>query len=129
MKINRGREAGLPSEERTATFTGSSWGDALLRDVPGVMVNTVFFPPGARTHWHTHERGQVLLVTHGRGFAVNEAGEGGPIQAGDVVWFAPDERHWHGGGPDTYLSHIAVSLGETRWEDAVSDEQYGAAPS
>jgi quercetin dioxygenase-like cupin family protein len=129
MRINRGRETGAVSEERTATFTGSSWGDPLLRDVPGVMVNTVFFPPGSRTHWHRHERGQVLIVTQGRGFAVNEAGEGGPIGAGDVVWFEPGERHWHGGGPDTYLMHIAVSLGQTEWEDAVTDEQYGAAPT
>src|SRR5262245_32706180 len=126
MKINRGREDGQRSEERTATFTGTTWGDPILRDVPGVMVNSVFFPPGARTHWHTHENGQVLVVTHGQGFAFNEAGEGGPIAAGDVVWFEPGERHWHGGGPDTYLTHIAISLGTTSWEDAVTDEQYGA---
>jgi quercetin dioxygenase-like cupin family protein len=129
MKINRGREQGEPSEERRETFTGPTWGEPLLSGVPGVMVKTVFFPPGARSHWHRHETGQVLLVTHGRGVAVNEAGEGGTIGAGDVVWFAPGERHWHGAGPDTYLTHIAISLGATDWEDPVTEAQYRATPS
>ena len=69
----------------------------------------------------------MLIVTHGRGLAVNEAGEGGEIRAGDVVWFEAGERHWHGGAPDTYVTHIAVSLGQADWEDAVTDEQYAAA--
>jgi quercetin dioxygenase-like cupin family protein len=124
MKINHGRVAGEPSEERSATFTGTVWAEPILRDVQGVTVNTVFFPPGARTHWHTHETGQILFVTHGRGFAVNEAGDGGEILPGDIVWVDGGERHWHGGGPDSYLTHIAVSLGEPAWQEAVSDDQY-----
>lgn len=127
MKINHGRVAGRPSEHRTDTFTGTVWGEPVLHDAPGATVNTVFFAPGARTHWHTHDTGQVLIVTHGRGLAVNEAGEGGTILPGDVVWFDAGERHWHGGAPDSYLTHIAVSLGTTRWEQAVTDEQYAAA--
>jgi quercetin dioxygenase-like cupin family protein len=127
MKINHGRVAGEPSDERGRTFTGRVWAEPLLRGVPGVVVNTVFFPPGARTHWHTHETGQLLLVTHGRGFAVNAAGEGGPIGPGDVVWFEPGERHWHGAGPDTYLTHTAISLGSTDWQEPVDDEQHRAA--
>lgn len=126
MKINRGREAGIPSEERGPTFTGTVWADPVLRAAPGVIVNTVMFPPGARTHWHTHETGQILIITHGRGFAVNAAGEGGEILPGDVVWFDAGERHWHGGAPDSYVTHIAISLGTTNWEDAVTDEQYRA---
>jgi len=126
MQINHGRVAGTPSDLRGPTFTGQVWAEPVLRDVPGVVVNTVFFPPEARTNWHTHEHGQILLVTHGRGFAMNETG-GGVLQTGDVVWFAPRERHWHGAGPDTYLTHTAISLGETDWLEAVSDAQYGEA--
>lgn len=124
MKINHGRVAGEPSDERGPTFTGTVWAEPLLGDVPGVMVNTVFFPPGSRTHWHTHGTGQILLVTHGQGFAINEAGDGGAILPGDVVWFEAGERHWHGGTPDTYLAHIAISLGATDWQEAVTDDQY-----
>ena len=91
-----------------------------------MVVNTVFFPPGARTHWHRHENGQILIVTHGRGLAFTAEGHGEAITPGDVVWFDPGERHWHGGGPDTYVSHIAISLGTTDWEDAVTDDEYAA---
>ena len=124
MQINHGRVAGIPSDLRGATFTGQVWAEPVLRDVPGVMVNTIFFPPGARTNWHTHERGQILFVTHGRGFAINESGGGGVLCPGDVVWFEPGERHWHGAGADTYLTHTAISLGDTDWLEAVTDQQY-----
>jgi quercetin dioxygenase-like cupin family protein len=120
MKINHGREAGMSSDKRGPTFTGEVWAEPLLTGAPGVTVNTIFFPPGARTHWHTHATGQILLV-------INEAGEGGQILPGDVVWIDAGERHWHGGGPDSYLTHVAISLGEADWQDAVTDEQYGAA--
>jgi quercetin dioxygenase-like cupin family protein len=127
MKINHGREAGLPSDKRGPTFTGTVWAEPLLTGAPGVSVNTVFFPPGARTHWHTHATGQILLVSHGRGYVINESGEGGPILSGDVVWIDAGERHWHGAGPDSYLTHTAISLGDADWQDAVTDEQYHAA--
>lgn len=126
MQINHGRVAGEASEQRGPTFSGRVWAEPVLRDAPGVLVNTVFFEPGARTHWHTHENGQLLIVTHGGGFAVTEAGDGGPIGPGDVVWIEAGERHWHGAAPDSYLTHMAVSLGATSWEDAVTDEQYEA---
>jgi quercetin dioxygenase-like cupin family protein len=127
MKINHGRVGGMPSTERGETFTGTVWSEPLLRDVPGVVINTVFFPPRVRTHWHRHETGQILIVTHGRGLAFNSDGDGGEIMPGDVVWFDPGERHWHGGGPDTYVSHIAISLGTTQWETAVTQADYARA--
>src|SRR5215475_11446504 len=65
MKINRGREAGAASELRTATFTGEVWGDPVLPETDGVLINNVFFAPSARTHWHTHHQGQILVVTGG----------------------------------------------------------------
>ncbi|MGH2887338.1 MAG: cupin domain-containing protein [Solirubrobacteraceae bacterium] len=126
MKINHGRVAGMPSAQRGETFTGTVWSEPLLRDVPGVIVNTVFFPPGVRTHWHSHETGQILIVTHGSGLAFNEDGDGGAIIPGDVVWLDPGERHWHGARPDTWMSHVAISLGTTQWEDAVTDDEYSA---
>ncbi len=89
---------------------------------------SVTFQPGARTAWHTHPLGQTLIVTAGSGLAQRE---GGPIQAlhpGDVVWFAPGEKHWHGAAPTTALTHIAIHerLDGTAvtWLEHVTDEQY-----
>jgi quercetin dioxygenase-like cupin family protein len=125
MKINRGREPeDAPSSQRGPTFTGSVWADPVLRTDEGVIVNTVFFPPGARTHWHRHERGQVLLVTHGRGFARVRDGDGAWIGPGDVVYFSAGEEHWHGAGPESYLTHTAISLGTTDWLDEVAARAY-----
>ncbi len=86
------------------------------------------FEPGARTAWHTHPLGQTLIVTFGAGWVQRE---GGPIEAvalGDVVWFEPDEKHWHGATATTALTHIAIQ--EQRdgravtWLEQVTDEQY-----
>jgi quercetin dioxygenase-like cupin family protein len=129
VKINRGREAGLGSEDRTdgETFTGTVWGDPVLRGVPGVNVNTVFFGPGGRTYWHSHERGQVLLATAGRGYVRTRAGDGGWVVEGDVVFAGGGEEHWHGAGGETFLVHTAVSLGETTWLEEVAEDDYRAA--
>jgi quercetin dioxygenase-like cupin family protein len=129
VKINRGREAKAPSENRTgaASFSGTVWGDPVLTGVPGVLVNTVFFGPGGRTYWHKHENGQVLLVTEGRGRVQTRAGAGDFVAAGDVIFFEPGEEHWHGAAGDSFLIHTAISLGETKWLDEVSDDDYGAA--
>ena len=124
MKVNRGREPDAPTDKRGPTFTGTVWADPVLATEDGVTVTDVFFPPAGRTHWHTHERGQVLLVTAGRGFAQVRDGDGTWIASGDVVWFPPGEEHWHGAGPDSYLLHAAISLGETDWLDEVSAEDY-----
>jgi quercetin dioxygenase-like cupin family protein len=125
MKINHGREAGTSSEQRTATFTGEVWGDPVLPETDGVLINNVFFAPGARTHWHTHHQGQVLVVTAGEGRARARDGSGGKLAAGDVVWIPPGEEHWHGAGPDSYMLHLAISLGGHDWLDPVTDEEYG----
>jgi quercetin dioxygenase-like cupin family protein len=127
MKINRGREAGRASEQRTETFSGTVWADPVLTGVPGATVNTVVFSPAARTHWHHHDGGQILLVTHGRGYVQTREGDGDWIVAGDVVHFPPGEEHWHGAGPDSYLVHTAVSIGTTQWLTEVTDEEYQAA--
>jgi len=89
---------------------------------------SVTFEPGARTAWHTHPLGQTLVVTAGRGRAQRWSGPVEEIGPGDVVWFAPGEKHWHGAGPETAMTHIAVQEkleGRTvDWLEPVSDEQY-----
>lgn len=129
MKINRGREAGTPSEDRTngATFSGAVWADAALTGVPNVSVNDVLFQPGGRTYWHRHENGQILLIEHGRGRVQTRAGEGRFVEAGDIVFFDPGEEHWHGATGDAYLLHRAISLGETEWLEEVSEDDYRGA--
>ena len=124
MKINRGREPGTTSELRTATFTGDVWADMVVDQTDGVMVANVFFTPGARTHWHTHERGQVLVVVGGEGRARTREGGGGKLTPGDVVWIPPGEEHWHGAEPESYMLHLAISLGAADWLDPVTDEEY-----
>ena len=91
---------------------------------------SVTFEPGARTAWHTHPLGQTLIVTAGSGLAQRW---GGPIEAirpGDVIWFPPGEKHWHGAAAATAMTHIAVQErldGKVvDWMEKVSDEQYEA---
>ena len=125
MNINHGREAGTKSDLRTATFTGEVWGDPVLPETDGVLINNVFFAPGARTHWHTHDQGQILVVTSGQGRARSRDGSGAKLAAGDVVWIPPGEEHWHGADADSYVLHLAISLGGHEWLDPVSDDEYG----
>ncbi len=127
MRLSHGHAADTASEQRGPTFTGTVWADPVMAGEGVPTINTVFFPPGARTHWHHHEHGQVLLVTHGRGYVQVRDGESAVIEPGDVVWFPPGEVHWHGALPGTYVSHTAISLGVTTWLDAVSEADYAEA--
>ena len=126
MKIVRGRE-GKPSEHRTETFTGEVWGDVVLAD-EGIVVNSVFFAPGARTHWHRHGVAQVLHVTHGRGLLWSSDEARGDVRhVAGLEDDAAGERHWHGGAPDSYLLHLAVSVGPADWLEPVTDDEYQEA--
>lgn len=91
-----------------------------------VTINHVFFAPGGRTYWHSHEQGQVLNVTAGSGWVCVEGSEPQLIRTGDVVWIGPHERHWHGASEGSFMSHMATSLGKTLWEEAVSQQDYAA---
>jgi quercetin dioxygenase-like cupin family protein len=96
---------------------------------PGAGVFRVLFEPGARTNWHTHPEGQILYVVTGEGRARREGEPVVEIGPGDVVYFAPGERHWHGAAPETFMVHIAVnpaasSDGGTDWMEPVTDEEY-----
>jgi quercetin dioxygenase-like cupin family protein len=90
---------------------------------------SVTFEPGARTAWHTHPLGQTLIVTGGLGRAQCEGGPIEEIRPGDVVWFAPNEKHWHGASPTTAMTHIAIQESlegkVVEWMEKVSDVQYG----
>jgi quercetin dioxygenase-like cupin family protein len=110
-------------------FTGDVWMDAASVPKPGAGFFRVLFEPGARTNWHTHPEGQFLFVVTGAGRAGTEGEPVQEIEAGDVVYFAPGERHWHGAGPDTFMVHIAITPalstdGGTDWLEPVTDEQY-----
>ncbi|MBL4677364.1 MAG: cupin domain-containing protein [Mucilaginibacter sp.] len=93
-----------------------------------VAMALVTFEPGARTAWHTHPLGQTLIVTAGCGWVQREGGDIEEIHPGDVVWFWPGEKHWHGATATTAMSHIAIQEKQNGspvdWLEQVSDEQY-----
>ncbi len=113
-------------------FTGTVRIDPLLSppDPARVAGALVTFEPGARTAWHTHPLGQHLIVMTGRGRVQREGGPIDEIRPGDVVWFAPGEKHWHGATPTTAMSHIAIQEklngSPVDWMEHVTDEQYGS---
>jgi 3-hydroxyisobutyrate dehydrogenase len=124
MKVFRGRAEGAVSEQRSATFSGVVWADSIMPTTDKVTIANVFFSPGARTFWHTHEQGQILQVTSGSGFVCVDGGEPQAIRTGDVVWIPANERHWHGAGRNSYMVHTATSLGKTMWEEEVAEAVY-----
>jgi len=99
-------------------------------DPARVLGANVTFEPGARTAWHTHPLGQTLIVTYGRGWVQLWGGPVEEIRPGDVIWFAPGEKHWHGATATSAMAHIAIQEklnGKTvDWMEQVSDEQYKA---
>ena len=113
-------------------FTGAVYLDmfATPAEPSRVQAANVHFAPGARTAWHTHPLGQTLFVTAGCGWAQREGGPVEEIRPGDVVWFPPGEKHWHGAMPKTAMSHIAIQEklngSPVDWMEKVSDEQYRA---
>ncbi len=127
MKHIKGRAEGARVEKRGGTFTGEVWGDPLMLTEDGVTMNTVYFAPRGRTHWHRHEGGQVIHVCSGEGWVADREGEAYHVRRGDTVWTPPGEEHWHGASDDAFLVHDAVSMGQTEWLDEVSDEDFAAA--
>lgn len=111
-------------------FTGTVRIDPLFNPAAPERVQgaLVTFEPGARTAWHTHPLGQTLVVTAGLGWVQRAGGPVQEIRPGDVVWFAPGERHWHGAAPQTALSHIAIQEVQdgraVDWAEPVDDADY-----
>ena len=116
-------------------FTGTVRVDPLFQAPPPARAGAarVTFEPGARTAWHTHPLGQTLIVIDGFGRVRRDGGPIEDIRPGDIVWFPPGEKHWHGASPTTAMTHIAVQESldgkSVDWMEQVSDEQYGAGSS
>ncbi|MCW5693215.1 MAG: cupin domain-containing protein [Pseudolabrys sp.] len=130
MEIKRSgsRPSAKPSPDY---FTGAVRQDPLNEAPEPARVRAVLvtFEPGARTAWHTHPLGQTLIVTSGLGWAQKDGGPIEEIRPGDVVWFPPGEKHWHGATATVAMSHIAIQEAldgnNVTWMEKVSDEQYG----
>ena len=112
-------------------FTGMVRIDPLFQAPSPARVSgsCVTFEPGARTAWHTHPLGQTLLINSGLGRVQREGGPVEEVRAGDVVWFPPGVKHWHGASPATGMTHIAILEAldgkVVDWMETVTDEQYG----
>jgi len=130
MKITRtgSQPTAKPPEEY---FTGTVRLDAPFKGTGEARIGgaTVTFEPGARTAWHTHPLGQTLLVLSGLGRVQREGGPVEEIRPGDIVWFEPGEKHWHGAAPDCAMSHVAIAEAQegrsVDWMEKVSDADYG----
>ena len=127
------RAGSRPSGKGSAEwFTGTVRIDPLNQPAEPARAGSahVTFEPGARTAWHTHPFGQALVVTHGCGWVQREGGPIELIRPGDVVWFPPGEKHWHGATATTAMSHIAIQEAlngsPVTWMEKVSDDQYQA---
>ncbi len=113
------------------TFSGSVRVDPINMPDPPARARSlnVTFEPGARTAWHTHPLGQTLIVTSGKGRAQKEGEAIHEIFPGDVIWFEPGERHWHGASPDTAMVHVAIQEADdtgsnVTWMEHVTDAEY-----
>lgn len=127
------RSGSQPSGKGPAEwFTGAVRIDPLFQAIASARAagNAVTFEPGARTAWHTHSLGQILIVTAGSGRVQRWDGPIEEIRPGDVAWFAPGEKHWHGASSTTGMTHIAIQEAldgkGADWMEHVSDEQDGA---
>jgi quercetin dioxygenase-like cupin family protein len=131
MTMDIKRAGSKPSMKGPADwFTGTVRIDSLFdSNAPARAAGgAVTFEPGARTAWHTHPLGQTLIVLFGRGLVQREGGSIEEIRPGDVVSFAPGEKHWHGASPDTAMQHIAIQEAldgkAVEWMEHVTDEHY-----
>lgn len=131
MEIKRAES--IASQQGPAEwFTGSVRVDMLFQaKAPSRVAGaSVTFEPGARTAWHTHPLGQHLVVTSGTGRVQEENGPIREVRAGDVVWFPPGVKHWHGASPTDAMTHLAIQEAQdgsaVEWLEHVSDEEYGA---
>ena len=102
-------------------FSGEVWIDAITTG-PHVRLLTVRFAPGARTAWHSHPFGQTVYVTEGAGLVQARGGQIEPIRAGDTVFFAPSEEHWHGAGPSSFVTHLEMQEVADDGSDATRSE-------
>lgn len=129
------RSGSQPSRRPPADwFTGSVWQDPVIEAPAPARLRAVKvrFDPGARTNWHTHPLGQTLHVIEGSGLVQKHGEPIYQIHAGDTVWIAPGERHWHGASPTVGMTHLAMQEAldgvSVAWEEPVSDADYARTP-
>ncbi|MCI0142586.1 cupin domain-containing protein [Arthrobacter bambusae] len=112
-------------------FTGDVWVDGITNGAgPGTAtLAAVRFSPGARTAWHRHANGQTLHVTDGRGIVCSRDGHAIVMIPGDAVYTPPGTWHWHGAAPDSFMTHLALSVagGDVEWDGHVGDDEYATA--
>ena len=125
-------ERGSPSAQGPADwFSGQVWIDPITsgHGPAPLSLGNVHFTPGARTAWHSHAIAQTLHVTEGEGLVQSRGEPIIRIRPGDAVHISGDEWHWHGAGPDHFMTHLALTEGDTTWGEHVTDEEYAAEQS
>jgi len=107
-------------------FTGDVWIDVVARgrEPSRLNVGAVHFSPGARTAWHSHDGGQTLYVTEGRGLVQSRGDRQVEIRPGDVIYTPDGEEHWHGATPEHFMTHVSITEGEPHWGIHVTDAEY-----
>lgn len=129
------RSASRPTRKAPSDwFTGDVWQDPIVEAPAPARLRAlkVYFAPGARTAWHTHPLGQTIYITSGSGLVGLRGQPPRTVRAGDTVFFAPNEEHWHGAAPDTAMEHIAMQEAQdgrvADWLEQVSDGDYTRTP-
>ncbi|MFY9888029.1 MAG: cupin domain-containing protein [Streptosporangiaceae bacterium] len=127
MKISRNAATAKGPAE---TFTGDVWVDPITRGLPPSALNVaaVRFTPGARSAWHSHDGGQTLYVTEGRGLVQVRGQDITELNPGDVVFAPQGEEHWHGARPDHFMTHLSITEGAPHWGPHVTDAEYHGQP-
>ena len=105
------------------TFTGEVWRDLMREHGNGPAIGSLFFAPSARTYWHVHEGGQLLIAMAGGGW-VGDADGVVRLAPGQMVWTPADVSHWHGASADQYLVYTTISWGKAIWASSVSEQDY-----
>jgi 4-carboxymuconolactone decarboxylase len=132
MSIEKNENAIFPKGEKTSPdhFTGTAWLNILVpKDETGTYaIGNVMFEPGSRNNWHTHAKGQILLITDGKGFYQEKGKTARPLSKGDVVVIPSAVEHWHGAAKDSSFTHIVITNnsaeGPVKWLAPVTDEEY-----
>jgi len=119
------RGSGGHTERSQGPYTGEIWREVMHRE-DGITIGKNFFTPCARTNWHSHEGGQILIVESGEGFVADADGTV-RIGVGDIVWTPPGVRHWHGASHQRSMLQTAISYGEVTWQEEVPVQLYELA--
>jgi quercetin dioxygenase-like cupin family protein len=116
---------------RPEWFTGDVYVDAIAQShgTPPMTIGAVHFTPGSHTAWHRHTIGQTLYVTEGEGRVQSRGGPVITIRPGDVIRIAGDEEHWHGAAPQHFMTHLAITEGDTAWGEHLTEAEYRSGPA